>query len=267
LSALDDSMDLKGYVRTPKAEGEFGGEMICPATTLHTSAQRRPRGFLHYERKQAFVMLGACPTISTSRNPPQRLEDFLDSREDAGDGGPARGWFRPATQESRAPETPWVVGYLHFGGKADKVGVGSLVRIDAASTSAGVCRVLATHDKKITVMSRDARFQGRKQIRVRDVKEHMRQRRPVYSTSGCTFAVKAWGEPPEGPGGVLILDKRLGPSWVRALSAQECWRLQELDITSATAFSHMSGGAAKCRLAGFATNGSVARAIADRALG
>ena len=78
----------------------------------------------------------------------------------------------------------------------------------------------------------------------------MRQRRPVYSTAGYTFAVKSWGEPPEGAGGVLILDKRLSPTWVRALSASECRRLQGLASEDETVFKVApsgGGGAAQYR--------------------
>ena len=83
--------------------------------------------------------------------------------------------------------------------------VGSLVRL---ATHTGIFRVLATPGCHLTVMSRDANQPGRLRVPATDVIEHKKQRRPVYSTSSYTFPVKSWGEPPEGPGGVLILDQR-----------------------------------------------------------
>ena len=68
--------------------------------------------------------------------------------------------------------------------------------------------------------------QVRDSVATAQVTRHLRQRLRVYSIDGCTYAVKAWGEPPAGSGGVLIYDDRLHPARMRALTDAECWRLQ-----------------------------------------
>ena len=158
------------------------------------------------------------------------------------------------------------MGYLHFGGSQDAVSAGSLIRLTSRT---GIFRVLATLGDHLTLMSRDAQQPGRLRVPTKDVLEHKRQRRPVYSTSSYTFPVKSWGEPPEGPGGVLILDQRLSPTHVRALSALECWRLQGLQDSDADFIAtsvRTPADEALSRIAGNATEAHVAAAIVDRTL-
>ena len=134
------------------------GEIVCPARTLKASAQSRPRTILHYETAKAFRVLGRpCPRIADLQLPPRSLGEFLDAVEDVIAGPTANGRFHPASQEAHAPETPWVVGYWHFGGKTSPVGVGSLVRLTSRE---GIFRVLTASKDTLSVMSRDV--QGRK---------------------------------------------------------------------------------------------------------
>ena len=178
-------MDRRGYVRTPIMPDGRIGEIVCPARTLKATAQGRPHTILHYETAKTFQALGRpCPRIADLQFPPRAIGEFLDEVDDVIGRLAVSGRFRPASQEAHAPETPWIVGYWHFGGKASPVDVGSLVRLTSRK---GIFRVLTASKNTLSVMSRDALNPGRTQVPARDVCEHKKQRRPVHSTAGHTF--------------------------------------------------------------------------------
>ena len=110
-----------------------------------------------------------CPPIAVAQAPPRRLEELLDPIGDAG-ASVQYGTFRPASQEARALDAPWVIGYLHFGGKADPIAVGSLIRLRTSPEFRGVFRVLNVENEEFTLMSRDTRHPGRRKATPGDVK-------------------------------------------------------------------------------------------------
>jgi site-specific DNA-cytosine methylase len=266
LLALDELMLSNGYHRTPYIAGSpLGVETVCP-WLLRATAEVRPRAILHYERADILKDIGeACGAIPIGQGPSLPLSKFLVDLTDVDDVLWAEGTFRPAAHSAHGRGTPWVVGHLHFGGPQERVQTGSLVRF---ADNEDTWRVLDRHDGVLTVLSRSRQAPRRATRRVEEVKKHLKQRRQVYNPGGPTYAVKAWGEPPEGPGGVLILDARRGPFAVRSLAPRECWRLQGFSDGDAETFQAQSPGCTYDwhRMAGNSIHTAYADAVANRTL-
>ena len=272
VGALDVLLSALGYVRTPRTNGRRGVEVVCPANTLRASPQIRPRVILHYERGDVFELLGPCPLIAVVRAPPRVLRDFLMPVEAVSLNSRVAGTFRPQTQVARVVGVPFLVGHVYLGGDKDPVAAGALVRLKAPHDSLAKYRVLSSTGSALWLLLRDKASPKRFRVSVSEVLEHCESRRPVYSIDGPTFAVKAWGEPLEGAGGILCLDVRMPPDlglFVRPLDLSECWQLQELDEPDAVALRAAPGASsyAMHRACGNCVATSVAEAVAVRSVG
>ena len=223
VAALDERLAGLGYTRTPSvADGPMGAEVICPALTLKKAAELRPRAILHYESRRAARLLPPCPVFAVVSGLPPTLRAYLDPVKVASQVAAVGGRYQARTGALGPPDAPRVHGYLSFGGAQDRPRPGSLVEW----AQPGLWRVLAIEEETLTLLSRDRDRPKRARITAAQVTKHRRQRRPAYSIDGLVYAIKAWGEPPEGPGGVLIWDERLTPARARPLTDAECWRIQ-----------------------------------------
>jgi hypothetical protein len=206
---------------------------------LYIDAALRPRLALHYEKADSIALIGECDAVSVAAGADRVIRHALVELEDIDPSSWLKGAYIPLAGPRRQEGEPQVVGYLHLGGLATALAPGSMVLVRGHE---GRWRVLAGDAATWTLLRRSRENPTRLRVGKDQILKHLTQRRPVYGIDGIVFAIKAWGEPPEGPGGVLILDSRRGPQAVRALTPRECWRLQGYPDQDFDAFCAVAPG-------------------------
>ena len=141
------------------------------------------------------------------------------------------------------------MGYLECGGDDAELFWGSVVEVTEDKARDGIRRWRLYEEQvngtwKVLPEDKSIAVRGpRHVIHVKDVKRHLKQRRPVISVNGPTCCNTGFGEGPEGPGKILILDNELGLDVVRRFSGSELWRLGEDPQENLDLFNKVNPGA------------------------
>ena len=116
-----------------------------------------------------------------------------------------------------------IVGRL-FWGLGATIRKGSKVFCNFAKLR-GIWRVVYTRNGMARIMLYNRHHESRRETVPLHTLQHLQQSFAVYSINGCALAITSFNEGPQGNGRIFILDDRLGPRFVRILTARECWNL------------------------------------------
>ena len=191
--------------------------------------QARNRVIFRAERCEVTQLLGEPEALCVADEPAPRLRGFLSPVESVPDvcwsRVPGQRIVRGVYAAVRGTEGPRQVGELILPGGVDQpVYAGAVVRFSGGGVKETWRALRQLSDSswlffRAGEKHKIARFEGA----VEYVHE---QQLALYSIDGVAAPVKAWGEPPAGPGTVMYLDDRGGSDEARALMAVECWDLQ-----------------------------------------
>ena len=190
----------------------------------HGTPQARRRLILAFEIKDVARRIGELEPLKWAAEPAKALRHWLDPERLVPDtcwvDVPGMELDYDVVDEERGQFAPRKVATLRLpGGTAPYVGAS--VTLSGATGRWRVLRHLPAGEWYLFQSGAPHKLTARADRLTVQAANHA-----VYSTDGYAAPVKAWGEPPQGPGTVLYLTTRAGQPAVRCLSCHETWRQQ-----------------------------------------
>ena len=152
---------MLGYVRTPKGDGPMHTEVVCPALTLRSSPQVRPRAILHFERRAIVDAIGPCPRVTAASKPPMSLRACLAPTSEFA-GVKSLDGDLELTAATGDPGAPRLIGFLSSGGPGAAITKGSIVTLKDAPRDE-TFRVLACDGVRAFILDRTKK-NGRRSV-------------------------------------------------------------------------------------------------------